>query len=142
MHLYNERMCLMCWEMDRITVPAVWVMNFHSKEHGTYRENYCQKCANECIDWLPIAQEDDPDYKFLGKDPYENPFVPVFVRGDRVDIIRISRPPQSGTVVHCYMSNRTFTVMANVVVDGKKWPTVFPAHILSKRVPREIGKVA
>lgn len=138
MNLYNKRMCIWCWEIDRLCVPAKWTVVASSTDAGgTYSENVCETCKGQfgTEEYAVGFREDcDPDYKLLEVKPFiENP-IPLFFRGDRVEIVRVNRPKMAGTVVHCYLSMRDFSPKVNIVIDGKKWPAVFPAHIVQKRV--------
>jgi hypothetical protein len=136
MELYNERMCLWCWDIEKKPVRALWTIICESNLDGPRSsENLCDKCKEQAIQMSADA-EVDPDmdgWHVVETKPYIENSPAIFVRGDRVEIARVNRPRLTGTVVHCYMSLRTFTPTVNVVVDGKKWPTVFPTHIVQHR---------
>jgi hypothetical protein len=141
MNLYNERMCIWCWEYENgdegdfaNVRPAVYTLIMKHADGKTTKGNICASCHDEM---LPNMEEDnkvDPWFESFEILPLLVEPIRVFVRGDRVEIVRINRVPMVGTVVHCYLSNRDFSAKVNIVIDGKKWPQVFPAHIVQKWV--------
>ena len=141
MELYNERICLWCWEYSRGEQddslplrPSAWKVFLYHGDGEPGIEHICNDCHDSQLQNLLADNEEDKFWDKVEVVPFAPDPPNVFKRGDRVEIVRVNRPPLVGTIVHCYYSHRRWTAQVNIVIDGKKWPVVYPAHIVQKRV--------
>lgn len=135
MNLYRPGTCRWCFDYGDPPKSGEFLHRELSSDGiSTIEYLLCDSCNDFSCEVMLDMAANGPLPMHWTVEHYE-PEKVLWHRGQKIQIVLPTRAPQTGVVIHSYLSRANFEWMVNCVIDGRKWPCAYPARFVEEYEP-------